>query len=213
MKHFIAIGAVLAASQCPTTPPGGEETKTDATTEVAADAGTEKPEKEAAADAGKPDVAPPSTAWLEAGPPPFDVPTHRIELPGLMATMLAPIGTDVEETAEGVTLRLGEGKNFWLDVSDAAVDLDEVRELQESETEELVDRWEDAVVWNEGDRWFFQYSGNLSCANPSQARHDVRDVEVMIAACQSLEASGDGGLDTPGAPEAPESPEPDELSD
>lgn len=185
MKYVLTLGVILAASQCPSVPTGVEE-GSDETVETTAeepDASTEEAPDTGSADAG----STPDAAWLEPGPPPFDVPTRRIALPGYDATMRVPVGTDVLLGREKVEVRLGEGKNFWFEVSDAFIDLDEVRELQESETAGFDDRWEDAVVWNEAEHWFFQYSGAFSCSNPANARHDLGDVELMIAACRSIE--------------------------
>lgn len=177
MKH-LAIISVLAASQCAETADSPEPPKQQA----APDAGP------AAVDAGEP-ASIGVVDWLEAGPPPFQVPTRRLALPDLNASLIAPVGAHVEKVPGAVHVKLGEGRNFWLEVTDAAVDLADVRAHLDSETSELNRDLEDVVLWNEDDRWYFQYAGTLACSNPTRARHDRGDVDVMIASCRSLESS------------------------
>ena len=177
MKH-VALAALLGAAQCGDQPPKPAPSKKSA-------------------DVGQPDAGLDARAttiamdWMQPGPAPFDVPTRRLELPEMDVSILAPVGTRVEKAPGTLHVKLGEGRNFWLEITDAAVDLGEVRSRLDSETSEIDRELDDVVVWNEEDRWYFQYAGTLACSNPPQAQHDRGDLEIMIAACRSLAPQAD----------------------
>lgn len=190
MKSFVIIASVLAASQCAPEPSGGPKGAPKAPDAGAAhaaapDVGAEPPRS---ADAGP---ARGVAAWVEPGPPPFTVPTKRVHLDGLGATMLVPVGVRVEARPAGVLVLLGEGDNFAMNISDSASDLSDVSAMLRSETVELPERDDGAVVWNEDGRWYFQVAGMYSCWNPGAASHGKDDVEMMIASCKSIATDAD----------------------
>lgn len=193
MKLLALIPLVLAASQCPgATSDTSPETNGTIAADTATGAGTDEDVGVKSVDTGVSDVESSGpTLNLTPGPAPFEVPTERISLEGLDATMLVPVGTRVEKSGAGLRVRFGEGKNYWLDVSDNTVDLGELRNRLDSETSEPIDRFENAVVWNEGEFWFFQQDGVLSCGNPPTARHQLVDIDVMVASCRSIELSAE----------------------
>ena len=174
MKTVLILG-VLAASQCAAEPSG------DSKPVSGADAGVESE-----------DASVPDTSWisevrakhLTAGPEPFSVPTTRIAWPQLQATVLVPRGARLVGVGDSASVLLGEGANFHYRVTP----------VDSAALEPQVEARDDgARVWQEGHAWRFDVrTESFACTNdlPGALRHDLEDVEMMIASCRGIESKG-----------------------
>lgn len=188
MKTAFLIASVLGATQCLPAEPSGNPTSatTNATTSAPAPVTAEQA---APASAPAPEPSARDLSWLTPGPPPFTVPTERIELGELRATMIVPRGAQVVRTDSGTLVTLGEGKNYAMLVSSDGAALGDTADRVGSELADGEPRDDGAVVWQDDGWWRFEMRAALTCWNREGSRHGADDVETMIASCLSVEES------------------------